>query len=133
MRGGGSMRACHRRNRTRPYARTRNRHGRASARLSGDSLRLGDARSDSSLRANASRLDVSVTGWIQLDSLTGRPTELYPDDPAAAPTTTRLALVSSYHGQRFHPEVVRALAAADDRALATAAQGVAAIVSSGSV
>jgi peptidoglycan-N-acetylglucosamine deacetylase len=89
-----------------------------------------DTRSDSSLRANASRLDVSVTGWIQLDSLTGRPTQLYPDDPTIASMTTRLALVSSYHGQRFHPEAVRALAA-DDSALAVAAQGIAAIVSQG--
>lgn len=90
-----------------------------------------DPRSDSSLRANATRLDVSVTGWIQLDSLTGRPTLLYPDDPTqVSPTTTRLALVTSYHGQTFHPEAIRALAT-DDRTLATAAQGVAEIVAQG--
>jgi spore germination protein YaaH len=90
-----------------------------------------DARSDSSLRTNAARLDVSVTGWIQLDSLTGRPTQLYSDNPAnAAQSTTRLALVSSYHGQRFHPEAIRALAA-DDRVLALVAQRVAELVSQG--
>ncbi|MGE5100763.1 MAG: glycosyl hydrolase family 18 protein [Deltaproteobacteria bacterium] len=74
---------------------------------------------------------MSVTGWIQLDSITGRPTLLNPDDPASrSPTTTRLALVTSYQGQRFHPEAIRALAA-DDRALAAAAQGVAEIMVKG--
>lgn len=90
-----------------------------------------DARSDSSLRANASRLDVSVTGWIQLDSSTGRPTQLYSDDPTRAPSiATRLALVTSYHGQRFHPEAIRTLAA-DDRVLSAAAHRVAEIVAQG--
>jgi spore germination protein YaaH len=90
-----------------------------------------DARSDSSLQANASRLDVSVTGWIQLDSATGRPTQLFQDDPArASPPTTRLALVTTYHGKAFHPEAIRTLAA-DDRALAFAAQRLAEIVAQG--
>jgi peptidoglycan-N-acetylglucosamine deacetylase len=80
-----------------------------------------DQRSDSSLRANSTRLDVAITGWIQLDSLTGRPALLYPDDPSLiAPPTTRLALVSSFHGQRFHPEAIRALVA-DTTSLARAA------------
>jgi spore germination protein YaaH len=90
-----------------------------------------DARSDSSLRANASRLDVTVTGWIQLDSSTGRPTQLYSDDPTrGSSTATRLALVTSYHGQRFHPEAIRTLAG-DDRALSFAAQRVGEIVAQG--
>jgi len=74
---------------------------------------------------------VSVTGWIQLDSTAGRPTQLYPDDPHhASPATTRLALVTSYHGQTFHPEVIRALAASD-HALAAAAARLAEIVEEG--
>ena len=90
-----------------------------------------DARSDSSLRLNASRLDVSVTGWIQIDSITGRPAQLYQDDPIRVPpNTTRLALVTTFHGQGFHPEAIRALAA-DDRALAFAAQRLAEIVAQG--
>ena len=90
-----------------------------------------DARSDSSLRANASRLDVTVTGWIQLDSVTHRPSLLYADDPTrSSPSATRLALVTSYQGQSFHPEVIRALAA-DDRALSLAAQRLAEIVAQG--
>lgn len=80
-----------------------------------------DQRSDSSLRANSARLDVAITGWIQLDSLTGRPSALYPDDPSLIVSPTmRLALVSTFHGQRFHPEAIRALAA-DTAALAVAA------------
>jgi peptidoglycan-N-acetylglucosamine deacetylase len=90
-----------------------------------------DARSDSSLRANASRLDVTVTGWIQLDSVTHRPSLLYADDPThSPPTATRLALVTSYHGRSFHAEVIRALGA-DGRALSLAAQRVAEIVTQG--
>ena len=82
-----------------------------------------DQRSDSSLRANAARLDVAITGWIQLDSITGAPSALYPDDPALIPApTTRLALVSSFQGQRFHPEAIRALAADSGRLAATAAR-----------
>jgi spore germination protein YaaH len=62
------------------------------------------------LRANATRLDVAITGWIQLDSLTGRSSALYADDPSLVPaSTTRFVLVSSFHGQRFHPEAVRTL------------------------
>src|SRR5581483_1787003 len=70
-----------------------------------------DARSDSSLRANAARIDVAVTGWIQLDSATGQPTQLYPDDPTPARRgTPRLALVTSWHATRFHPEMIRRVA-----------------------
>jgi spore germination protein YaaH len=90
-----------------------------------------DARSDSSLRVNASRLDASVTGWIQLDSITGRPSQLYRDDTTlVGPAATRLALVTTYHGQGFHPEAIRTLAA-DDRTLALAAQRLGQIVAQG--
>ena len=76
-----------------------------------------DALSDASLRANASRLDVAVTGWIALDSLTGEP--LLPSAYAdtirlAAGTPRRFALVTSWHGQGFHASSIRALGA--DRA-----------------
>lgn len=73
-----------------------------------------DALSDASLRANASHLDVAVTGWIALDSLTGEP--LLPSAYAdtirlAAGTPRRFALVTSWHGQGFHATSIRALAA----------------------
>ena len=69
-----------------------------------------DTRSDSSLRAHAPELDVAITGWIQLDSLTGTPELLYPDDSIRADASIRrFALVTSWHGRRFHPGMVRRL------------------------
>ena len=71
-----------------------------------------DARSDASLRANAASLDVAVTGWIALDSLTGEPLlpSPYPDTiRLATGTTQRFALVTSWHGQGFHAASIRAL------------------------
>jgi peptidoglycan-N-acetylglucosamine deacetylase len=71
-----------------------------------------DPRSDASLRANASRLDAAVTGWIGLDSLTGEP--MLPSayaDTMRLPTGTprRFALVTAWHGQGFHATSIRAL------------------------
>ena len=71
-----------------------------------------DAKSDSSLREHEPVLDVAITGWIQLDSTTGHPELLYADDSArASATTRRFALVTSWHGRGFHPEMVRRLGA----------------------
>jgi len=71
-----------------------------------------DPLSDTSLRANAARLDVAVTGWIALDSLTGTPLlpSAYADTirPASG-TPQRFALVTSWHGQGFHAASIRAL------------------------
>ena len=90
-----------------------------------------DPRSDSSLRKNAPRLDAVITGWIQLDSLTGAPSRIYPDDPSRLPDgARRLALLTSWHGQRFHPEMVRRIAA-DRNAIAHLAAHVGAIVEAG--
>jgi peptidoglycan-N-acetylglucosamine deacetylase len=77
-----------------------------------------DPRSDASLRANASRLDAAVTGWIGLDSLTGEP--LLPSayaDTMRLPTGTprRFALVTAWHGQGFHTTSIRALGSDADR------------------
>lgn len=90
-----------------------------------------DPRSDSSVAANGSRLDAVVTGWIQLDSVSGEPSLLYPDGPArpSAPRR-RFALVTSWHGRRFHPELVRRVAA-DSAALSRVASHVGNIVRSG--
>src|SRR5689334_17869457 len=65
-----------------------------------------DARSDSSLRANATRLDVAVTGWIGMDSVTAQPIipTLFPDTMRLGPRgAKRMAIVTSWHGDRFHP------------------------------
>ncbi len=86
-----------------------------------------DARSDSSVRAHAAQLDAIVTGWIQLDSVTGQPARLYADDATRVAATARYAFVTTWHGQRFHPETVRLLAA-DPGALALAASRVGTIV-----
>ena len=90
-----------------------------------------DPRSDSSVVANGDRLDAIVTGWIQLDSVSGEPSLLYPDDATrrGAPRR-RFALVTSWHGRRFHPELVRRLAG-DSAALSRMASRVADIVRSG--
>jgi peptidoglycan-N-acetylglucosamine deacetylase len=87
-----------------------------------------DPRSDSSVIANAARLDAVVTGWIQLDSVSGEPSLLYPDDPTrpGAPRR-RFALVTSWQGRRFHPELVRR-AAAEPSALSRIASRVSEIV-----
>lgn len=73
-----------------------------------------DARSDASLRTHAGQLDVAVTGWIALDSLTGEPLlpSAYPDTMRlTGGTTRRFALVTSWHGQGFHRASIRALGA----------------------
>ncbi|MGQ0714129.1 MAG: glycosyl hydrolase family 18 protein [Gemmatimonadaceae bacterium] len=82
-----------------------------------------DARSHASLRAHAPELDVAVTGWIALDSLTGEPLlpSAYPDTARLrGGTTRRFALVTSWHGQGFHRASIRALGA-DPARLARAA------------
>jgi spore germination protein YaaH len=81
--------------------------------------------------ANGSRLDAVVTGWIQLDSTSGEPSLLYPDDAnrPGAPRR-RFALITSWHGRRFHPELVRRVAA-DSTTLSRTASRIAEIVSRG--
>jgi hypothetical protein len=50
-----------------------------------------DPRSDSSARANASRLDAIVYGWIPLDSISGQPFDLYADERHAHGARDELA------------------------------------------
>lgn len=71
-----------------------------------------DPRSEASASAHDSQLDVIVSGFITLDSITFQPTELYTDllmrrNPD---NRRRMALLTSYHGTRFHAETIRALA-----------------------
>src|SRR5947209_5146071 len=69
-----------------------------------------DARSDSTVRATTTKLDAVVTGWIQLDSVTSLPSMRYPDDSSRnRGGAQRLTLVTSWHGERFHPETIRRL------------------------
>jgi len=84
-----------------------------------------DPRSPASASEHAEALDALVSGWIALDTLTGQ--------PVAAPTgggaprasgPQSMAIVTTFVGSRFHPEVIRALAN-DDAALARAAHAIA--------
>ena len=69
-----------------------------------------DPRSAASIARHAAQLDAVITGWIALDSTTTRPLELYADTAALPSGTRRFALVTSWHGDRFHPATIRALA-----------------------
>jgi spore germination protein YaaH len=70
--------------------------------------------STSAVRQYGSGLDAVITGWIGLDSTTARPIQpvLYPDTvrPRRG-TLQRMAIVTSWHGDRFHPQTIRTLAA----------------------
>ncbi|MFN9577825.1 MAG: hypothetical protein ACK6AH_14945 [Gemmatimonadota bacterium] len=70
-----------------------------------------DPRSDQALANGVAWRATIVSGWIALDTLGGVPSSLYRDallaDSAGRPP--RFALVTSYRGDRFHPEAVRAL------------------------
>lgn len=72
-----------------------------------------DPMSIASVRKYGSGLDAVVTGWIGLDSATARPIQpfLYADTvrPRRG-TLRRMAIVTSWHGDRFHAQTVRTLA-----------------------
>ena len=90
-----------------------------------------DAKSSASARDHAAQLTAVVSGWIQLDSLTGQPFAEFRDTLArSAPPGMRLmAIVTNAVGGRFHPDAVRRLAG-DPTELARAAAEVARRVSS---
>lgn len=82
-----------------------------------------EAASDSSVRRHGRELDVVVTGWIGLDSATARPLlpSPYPDTLLGkGGTPRRMAIVTSWHGDRFHPGTIRTLAATPQLLAATA-------------
>src|SRR5690349_20726206 len=85
-----------------------------------------DRESDASVRANAHRLRAVVTGWIGLDSASAQPMlpSAYPDTirlTGRAPQ--RMAIVTSWHKDRFHPNTIRTLAR-DPKRLGAAARAV---------
>jgi spore germination protein YaaH len=71
-----------------------------------------DPRSAASVRAHAGSLDGVVLDWIALDSLTGLPLQLYRDSLSSSlpPNVRRMAMVTSFLTDRFHPELIRRLA-----------------------
>ena len=85
-----------------------------------------DAKSSAIARDHAGQLDAVVSGWIQLDSLTGQPFSEFRDTLARQRTGTMrlMGIVTNAVGGRFHPDAVRKLAA-DRAGLARAAGEVA--------
>ncbi len=71
-----------------------------------------DPRSETSARTHDAQLDVIVSGFITLDSATFQPRELFGDPlmKSNPGNRRRMALLTSYEGNRFHPETIRALA-----------------------
>jgi peptidoglycan-N-acetylglucosamine deacetylase len=74
-----------------------------------------DPASDASVAKNASALDVVVTGWIGLDSVTAEPilpspyVDRFSDRGARRTSAERFAIVTSWHGLRFHSSSVHVL------------------------
>ena len=71
-----------------------------------------DPRSAATLAAHGRELDAIVTGWIPLDSITGAPFALFRDSTLAQGSfpARRMALVTSFVGGAFRPDVIRRLA-----------------------
>jgi spore germination protein YaaH len=91
-----------------------------------------DRRSDRSVEEHGNSLARIVTGWIALDTTSFLPIEPYGDsigkDPALSGRT--MALITSYHGSRFHPEIIRGLGG-NAQAMGLTAGAIAALVDSG--
>ncbi len=88
-----------------------------------------DSRSATTIAAHSDQLAVLVSGWIAFDTVTFRPISLYPDT-TMSDAASRFALVTTYQGDRFHPDILRGLAS-DPRILGSAASAVGALVESG--
>lgn len=70
-----------------------------------------DQRSAVSVLAHNPALDRVITGWISLDTTSFRPIVAYPDTIGTRPAFAgrAMALITTYLGSRFHPEIVRGL------------------------
>ena len=91
-----------------------------------------DRRSDESVERHGASLARIITGWIALDTVSFVPVQLYGDsigkDPARA--AQAMALITTYNGSRFHPEVIRGLGG-NPEATGITAGAIAALVDSG--
>jgi spore germination protein YaaH len=85
-----------------------------------------DGRSSAAAREHAGQFDAVVSGWIQLDSLTGQPFAEFRDTLARNRTTglRLMGIVTNAVGGRFHADPVRQLVG-DPPALAHAAGDIA--------
>lgn len=70
-----------------------------------------DRRSDQSVQQHGLELSRVISGWIALDTTSFLPAEVYPDTIRDDPLVEgrAMALITSYNGSRFHPEVIRGL------------------------
>jgi spore germination protein YaaH len=76
-----------------------------------------DPRSAATVAQHAAALRVVISGWLRLDTITALPVSAYRDTVPVPPGTRRFVLVTTYARDRFHPEIIRRLAA--DPALRT--------------
>lgn len=67
-----------------------------------------DDRSGASVRKHDAALGAVISGWIGIDSASGMPLMLYPDDAPRGPAP-RYAMITTASEGRFHPNVVRNL------------------------
>lgn len=90
-----------------------------------------DRRSDASVERHGSSLARIITGWIALDTTSFLPVQLYHDSVGKGPAiaTRAMALITSYHGSRFHPEIIRGLGG-DAHATGVTAGAIASLVDS---
>ena len=81
-----------------------------------------DRRSDVSVQQHGAGLARIISGWVALDTTSFLPVQVYPDnfrnDIMVAPRT--MALITSYYGSRFHPEIIRGLGGSPQAAGITA-------------
>lgn len=90
-----------------------------------------DARSARSLAQHGTTIDAAITTWIALDTAAGLPAVLHADPVRRSRVPARrMALVTSWVTDRFHPESVRRLAA-DPAQLARAAGTIAGAMAAG--
>ena len=91
-----------------------------------------DRRSDSSVIDHGAGLAQIITGWIALDTTSFRPLLLYPDTIGSLPGVAqrKTALITSYFGNRFHPEIIRGIGGSPQVAAITAG-AIASLVDSG--
>ena len=90
-----------------------------------------DKRSDASVERHGSSLERIITDWIALDTTSFLPVQLYQDSIGQEPALAAraMALITSYHGSRFHPEIIRGLGG-DAQATGVTAGAIASLVGS---
>jgi spore germination protein YaaH len=89
-----------------------------------------DKRSDQSVEQHGASLARVITGWITFDTTSFLPVQVYPDT-IRTDSSQKMALITSYSGNRFHPEVIRGLGASAQAAGVTAGAVASLIDSSG--